>query len=345
MLNGFASAAYTYNNNSPFTETNQLRTFDFEANTFKLDVAELVVQRAVSKPRDIGFRVDVTGGESVPEIAASYGLFRDKQTGEGRHVDIHQLFVSYIVPLGKGLRLDAGKFITHFGYEVIEGYDGYNDNYSHSVLFGYGIPFTHTGIRANYQVATKVGVTAMVVRGWDDVHDNNRAFSFGGQLAVTPTKSTATYFNYMGGAESPGNDHSLRQAFNVVQTWSATSKLSFAADFLVGHEDDILGPEKSAMWTAVAGYARYSIAKQFSIAVRGETFYDSDGVRTGHAQTLTGFTFTPEYRRIINLGRLPAKLVFRGDLRYDHSDTPVFVTRHQPSHRQCTMAVNMIYAF
>ena len=34
--------------------------------------------------------------------------------------------------------------------EVIEGYDGWNDQYSRSLLFGYAIAFTHTGVKATY---------------------------------------------------------------------------------------------------------------------------------------------------------------------------------------------------
>ena len=46
---------------------------------------------------------------------------------------------------GGRLQVDAGKFVTPLGYEVIEGWDGYNDNASHSFLFGYAIPFTLEG--------------------------------------------------------------------------------------------------------------------------------------------------------------------------------------------------------
>ncbi len=223
-LNGFVSAGYSYNTNRPSPELNQFRTFDFEDNEFKIDVAEVVLQRPVAEVRDAGFRVDFTAGDSIPEVTASYGMFRNKRTGEGRHLDIHQLFGSYILPVGKGIRLDAGKFVTHFGYEVIDGYEGYNDNYSHSFLFGYGIPFTHTGLRMGYAFSPKVAVVAMIVNGWDDVHDNNRSRSAGAQLAITPTKSLTTYVNYMAGAEAPANNHSLRQTINLVQTWNAKSR-------------------------------------------------------------------------------------------------------------------------
>ena len=98
-------------------------------------MAELVVQKPVSQPGGWGFRTDITAGQSVPRIAASNGLFRNDETGEAGNFDIHQLFVSYIAPLGKGLRLDVGKYVTHMGYEVIEGYDGWNDNATRSFLF------------------------------------------------------------------------------------------------------------------------------------------------------------------------------------------------------------------
>ena len=81
------------------------------------------------------------------------------------------------------------------------------------------------------------------------------------------------------------------------------------------------------------------------MSFRGEVFRDSDGVRTGKAQTLTGFTITPEYRRTVNLGRLPTRFVFRGDFRCDHSSVPVFVTETQLRQHQVTLAVNLIYAF
>ncbi len=44
------------------------------------------------------------------------------------------------------MQIDAGKFVTPIGAEVIESQD--NWNYTRSTLFGYAIPFYHTGLRA-----------------------------------------------------------------------------------------------------------------------------------------------------------------------------------------------------
>lgn len=49
-------------------------------------------------------------GSGVPEVTASYGMFRSKQTGKGQAYDLPEFYLSYIVPVGKGLRLDGGKF-------------------------------------------------------------------------------------------------------------------------------------------------------------------------------------------------------------------------------------------
>ncbi len=134
-VNAFAEASYTYNFNRPDSGLNTLRVFDYDDQELKLDLVEVVVQEPASKRGDFGFRLDATVGQSVPKVAAAYGLFRDLDTGKAHDYDIHQMFVSWVAPLGKGLKIDAGKFITAFGMEVIEGYDGYNDNQTRAEMF------------------------------------------------------------------------------------------------------------------------------------------------------------------------------------------------------------------
>src|SRR6185295_19337710 len=49
-VNGFLSTSYSYNFNRPPSRTNLFRVFDFDDNSFKLDVFELVLQKPVAKP-------------------------------------------------------------------------------------------------------------------------------------------------------------------------------------------------------------------------------------------------------------------------------------------------------
>src|SRR5215471_478992 len=85
---GYLSLSYSYNANHPESRLNQFRVFDFNDNEPQLDVAQLVVQRPVSGPREFGFRIDMIAGPGAPEVTASYGLFRDTHTGVAHHFDI-----------------------------------------------------------------------------------------------------------------------------------------------------------------------------------------------------------------------------------------------------------------
>jgi hypothetical protein len=336
-VNGFASIAWTHSFDSPSSRQTTLRVFDFDEDSVKLDVFELVVQKAASAPRDAGFRVDLAAGASIPRVTASRGLFRDPVTGRGEDVDVQQAFVTWVAPVGKGLKMDAGKFVTHTGMEVIEGYDGWNDNYSRSILFGYAIPFTHTGLRAGYTFSDKVSALGMIVNGWDNVQDNNGGKTFGAQLALTPVKPLTVYLNYLDGPERDDDSDDTRRLFDVVAILKPTSRLTLGANWDHGTDKNVL-PGIDAEWSGIAGYARLNVAGPFALAARAERFSDPDGVRTGVSQKLWELTLTPEYR-------LTPHLLARGELRFDHSDADVFEKGDLLRDRQTTAAVNVLYSF
>ena len=336
-LSGFFSASYSYNFNRPDSQTNGLRVFDFDDESFKLDDFELVAQRPVSKPRESGFRADVVFGSSIPRVSAAAGLFRD-DAGTAGDLDLQQAFVSYIAPFRSGLRFDLGKFITPFGYEVIEGYDGWNDNATRSLLFGYAIPFTHTGVRASYTFSSRASATGLIVNGWDNARDNNRAKSVGAQLALTPVEPLTILLGAMTGAERAGDESDPRSLLDLSVTWKARAGLTLGANGDWGAEQDALGPNADAHWSGVAGYARVGPIGGLTWSVRGETFDDIDGTRTGASQRVSELTLTPE-------ANVNANLRARGDLRFDHSDGSVFEKRGATSDSQTTILVSVLYSF
>ncbi len=337
QLDGFLETSYSYNFNRPDSRTNTLRVFDFDDQSFKLDVFELVAQRPASKPRESGFRADVVCGSSVPRVSAAVGLFRD-DAGIAGDLDLQQAYASYVAPLGSGLRIDVGKFITPFGAEVIEGYDGWNDNATRSFLFGYAIPFTHTGGRLSYAFSSRVGATVLVVNGWDDARDDNRAKSVGGQLALTPLDPLVLVVGAMIGPERPDNDSDPRSLLDATATWKASGGWTFAANGDWGAERNALGPGADAHWSGIAGYLRWDVTRGCAWALRAETFDDVDGARTGVSQRLSELTLTPE-------AKVSANLRVRGDLRFDRSNRPVFEKRGGASDSQTTLLVEALYGF
>jgi hypothetical protein len=334
-FHGLVSTSFSFNLNRPPSRTNQFRVFDYDDDAFRIDLVELAVQRPVAAPGDFGFRVDFTAG-AVSRIVAARGLFRDS-AGDGQDIDVHQAFVSYVAPVGSGLRLDAGKFITGLGYEVIEGYDGWNDNASHSFLFGYAIPYTHTGVRASYSLSPAVAAMVMVANGWDDVQDNNRGKTVHLQLGFTPSSRVAITVNGIAGPEQNDDDVHFRDVLDVVATWKPSDHLALGVNGDWGRETAAAAGGRMAVWTGAAGYLRLS-RQQMSLSLRAERFADRDGARTGTPQTLSEITVTPELR-------LGASCLVRGDLRLDTSDRAVFGGHNGMRTTQPTASVNVLYHF
>lgn len=339
-VNGFISASYSYNFNKPASGLNTLRVFDFDDNSIKLDVAELVIQKAVAKPGDAGFRVDATAGGSLPRVTASSGLFRDPATGKAEDFDLQQAFVSWIAPVGNGLRLDAGKFVTPHGYELIEGYDGYNDNATRGFLFGYAVPFTHTGLKLTYAFSGQVAGSFLIVNGWDNVKDNNSSKTLGVSLALTPSPRVAVTANLISGPERTDNNSDPRTVLDLVSVFKATDSVTLGLNFDYGSEKGAVAAGETATWWGVAGYFKTSLSPSFALAFRGEYFDDQDGARTGTAQQLKSLTLTPEFK-------LTPHLIFRSDLRVDFSDKNIFEAKagEEPKKQQPTILLNALYVF
>ena len=342
-LNGFLSVSFTRNANRPASRTNQFRSFDVDESTFVLDVAELVVERAAASPGEAGFRIDATVGSALPAALASPGLLRNAE-GEAGDFDVHQAFLSYLAPLGSGLRIDAGKFLTHLGYELVEGYDGYNENASHSFIFTYAQPAAHVGVRLGQSLSRAVQWQVMVVNGWDVARDNNRGKSIGAGIELSPSKYFTAYLNYMGGPEQDESSH-LRQALDFVAVANLGPHVTLVGNFDYGWEEAVPladtagGDVRNASWQGFAGYLRVALSGRVAATVRGEWFEDTVGARTGAAQTLRGVTFTPEIR----FGR---HFVLRGDLRRDQSTQEVFeLSGGRWGRRQVTASLNALAVF
>lgn len=343
---GYLSLSYTYNTNDPIPRINQFRVFDFNDDEPQLDVAQLVVQHPVSESGQFGFRVNMIAGSAVPQVVASRGMHI------ARDFDIPEFYLSYVIPIKKGLRLDLGKFATHFGYEVIGGYDGYNDNFSRGFIFGYGLPFTHTGLKLSYPFSARISGALLVTNGCDSVTRLNGGVSYGGQVAVITSKATILTFNFLHGPEKPHNGHDQRSVYELVGTWRVSPRLSLAFDGLYADEDHAATNGSDAIWKGLAGYSTFKFTKAFSTAFRGEVFADIGGSRTGTTQTLRGFTLTPEYDLPAKFSRIrhefkraDGKVALRGEFRRDFSDQNTFRVGTGFTNHQFTTAANLIYLF
>ncbi len=337
-VNAFVESGYLFNVNQPSTRKNALRYFDAEDNTFSISVAELVLQKTVSAPGDLGFRTDLDFGGVFPERTVSAGDLPGS-------FDLRQGFVSWVAPVGSGLRLDAGKFVTHNGYEVIDAYDNYNDNYSRSFLFNFAIPFTHTGAKLSYTVAPQLSLMVMVANGWDSTLSKTHGKTVGGQVTVTPLEPLSVIFNYTGGSEIVGDgpQTAFRQLFDVVATYKAATWLTLGVNGDYGTEDgtSVVTPGTKAVWWGGAAYLRLDAPAGYGLALRTEFFRDEGGTRTGLGQPLTVYeaTVTPFYKFSNRFG-------IRAELRIDGSRDAIYPKKDgSPGNAQPTLAANTLFVF
>ena len=329
QINGFLSAGYNYNFNEPHTRAINLRPFNDTHDSISVELAQLVFHKDAEEAGDAGFRLDLNFGYTVPKAIHATGA------ASSDDFDIRQAYISYMAPVGSGLRLDFGKFITDHGSEVIEGYEDWNLNYSRSFLFYFSIPFTHTGLRATYSVNDALMLSGAIVNGWDNVKDNNTSKSVHLHAAITPWTDTVVNVKYMVGSEQDNNNN-LRHLFNLNLS-KQFGKLTLKADYVYGTEENVPGIGDST-WTGVAGYARYAVSDRFALNARAEVFSDEDGARTGTAQDLWELTLTPEYA-------VNENLLIRAEYRHDNSDNDVFDKDGSVSDTQDTVALNAIYHF
>jgi hypothetical protein len=370
-LHGFVSAAYTWNFNEPPKASgaaeNGLRIFDFKHNAFRLDTAQISLLRRVKNRGDAGFRIDLDVGSNIPQVIHSSGLFDDDCVAAnpgpfaavpcGDSIDLRQAFASYIAPVGNGLQLDIGKFVTHLGLEVIEGWESMNDNYSRSIGFGFAIPFTHTGIRTSYAINDQWSLMAMVANGWDRVDDNNEGKAFGGQVAFKPVQDVAFYLNYIGSPEQDNEDDHWRHLAEFVWVTkplpSFLPNFTFSGSYDIGYEENVPTPlnippapvleSEHSSWQDAEVILKYDWSSKFATALRGEWFYDHDGARTGVAnQRVWAVTFTPTYKVTDNFAVRP-------ELRWDHARKDTFLGDDdgvtEVHNDQITAAVNAVFSF
>ncbi len=321
-----ADTYYEYNGNRPGTGNNVLRNFDEKDNQFSLSYLEFAFEQKPTDTRRLGFRADVGFGPTATWVGSA-------DPDEGRLKYLQQGYVSYLAPIGRGIQVDAGKFVTPAGAELIESSP--NWNYSRSLLFAWAGPYYHVGLRAAVPVHDTVTVTGFLLNGWNNAVENNRGKTVGVQVAYTPVERLTISQTWLGGPEQPNGQPSWRHLFDTVATVTVHPRLSLMANVDIGR-DEIAG--QRVAWHGVAGYARVQVLPSWHLTPRVEWFEDAQGFATGTAQTLREITLTSEHALV---GGLSARIEYRRD--WSNRDFFAYRT-DQLRRQQHTMLFGFVYA-
>lgn len=358
-FSGYLEGSYTQNFNNPSNGINQLRIFDVNANEFRPNVAKFVLDReADANGTDwerAGFHVKFNAGKDSKFIGG---------TNLSPYADFQEFYAQYVLPVGTGLDIKAGRINTLIGFEGLESPE--NPNYSRSWLFGLGQPFTTFGVRASYefskQVSFSIGGINSITSATGDSTNKPMVES---ALVLTPTERfKATFYGLFGPrpGQRPRSEGNRLLGGGFV-TYQLNEKTSMVLEAYYANQERAsdLSRGGNARWDGVAGYFIYDVTKQWGVQVRSEIFEDAGGFvscngtesfpkanvcfgatdrRTSRdvAQTLWETTGTLQYRPF-------ASLLTRLEYRYDKSNQNVFQLGNRATSYQPTLTLDVVYFF
>jgi hypothetical protein len=320
--------------------SNPLRFYDVDRG-YTFNMAEFSLKKDPSERYPFGFGLVLAGGED-PQFNHAIGIFRtaDDAPTDTDKFDVQEAYLSYKIPVGSGLTLKGGKFVTLIGYEVIESPN--NLNFSRSLLFTFAEPLTHVGLLGSYALTDTLSATAGLVLGWDVANDRNHAPSGTGQLTYTGVKDLSTSVNFIVGPERNGDQANMRWLIDLVANYTGLPKTTLGATFDFGQQADAAPGGKDASWWGLASYAAYDWTEKLRTAARLEYFRDADGFRTGFDQDIgvVEGTLTLQYK-------IWKGLVARLEYRHDQADQKVFDVKGSvpTSKGQDTISIDLFYLF
>jgi hypothetical protein len=344
-IGGHIEVSWTYNFEDPDSDVNPGRVFDFEHNDPTMNQLSLFIERKVDPAKknfDVGGKVEGIFGSDAGLIHAN-GLtdWYDSPRDPENQLDLTQLYVDVAIPVGNGLLLRVGKFVTLLNQEVIDP-EG-NALFSHSFLFAFSAPFTQTGILASYNLTDEWSISFGVTRGWDQAfEDNNDAVDLLGQVKWAMSKDTTVLLNISAGPQRTDNDDDWRWVFDLVASHTVSDQLALAVNADVGWDENAGLDGDDGFFGGVALYAGYKLTDMFGLNGRLEWFRDDNGARTGLELNLYEVTVG------VNIKPLPKDrwgqyLQIRPEIRWDISDEDVFNSFDDDN--QLTFGVDAIYAY
>lgn len=350
-ISGFLDTSYTWSSNRPKSPSNITgRYFDKDQNKIVFNYFHLALEKP-EKDLGVGLRISGDfgrGGELLRE-ATFYGTNKLPGAGNGGEpsAELREAYLTTTIPLGEGIGVKGGLFVTTLGTEILPNPGAYNDNISRSFLFNAAIPLRHLGMLFSYPIHKVFSINAGVVTGWDDPHDKNRQPSGMWGFSFTPADQFGLVSSFIYGPEQFNNNGNKRFTMSHVATIKPFDPLALVVEYTYGHEEKAsLGGTRDATWQGLAAIVSYGWTDRFTTALRGEWFNDRDGSRLGgdfagtHANVAVGeVTLTGAYK-------FTKMLLGRVEVRQDWSDRRFYQRGATNGDKnQTTLALQLTYTF
>ncbi|MCU0381937.1 MAG: porin [Chitinophagaceae bacterium] len=323
-ISGFADVYYRYDFSQ--NPANNRTSFTNSHNSFELGMASLKLEHSfgkVSMVADLGF------GKRAQEFSYNES---------GVVAAIKQLYVSY--QANEWLKLTAGSWATHVGYELVDA--PANRNYSMSYMFSWG-PFFHTGVKAEATLG-KSGFMLGVANPTDykSAPLDSKKYLLA-QYSYAFSDDVKAYFNYVGGKRF--TDSAKTNQFDLVMTAKLNDKFSLGLNGTVQTQkfqvdNKYEGDAKS--WWGSAVYLNFDPSAVFGLTLRSEYFSDKD--------QLVAMSLAPEgaaiFANTLSANFKVGGLTLIPEFRYETSSKDVFYNKESsPKGSNASVLVAAVYKF
>ncbi len=298
---------------------NNYTSFTNSQNSFELGMASVRIDHAIGK---VSMVADLGFGKKAEDFS-----YNDDKT----MLALKQAYVSYQV--SDKLKLSAGSWATHVGYELVDPY--LNRNYSMSYMFSFG-PFFHTGFKAEI-TAGKSGFMIGILNPSDLKSASFQQKMIGAQYSYAPTEKLSFYVNYIGGQAA--EDQSLQQVDAVILA-TVSDKFSIGYNGTVQsrkYKDEEGKYGKDHSWWGSALYFNVDPTAKFGLTLRGEYFSDKKNVLEFNS-SIFATTLSANFKA--------GPLTFIPEIRFENASNPIYVKDNgQGTKSTATAILAAVYKF
>lgn len=262
-------------------------------------------------------------------------------------VDLFHAYGEAFFPtVGRGLDVKLGKNAVPYFAETEDQIN--NPLFSHSYIFYYGGPFTHTGLQGNLKLTDEWAVEARIVMGSDIFIGPGDEPTFVGALQWTQPgggRNTALVSVVAGsGRFDTNHNQNNLNLIDLVYTHTFNPVLKYTLDACAGYESNNPDPVNgTGTWYGAAHYLTYTVTPRLSTTGRLELFDDPQGLRTGFKGLYSAATAGVTLKLTDPYSGSKGAVWIRPELRYDYNgDSRPYNNNHDPEHGQFSIATDLI---
>ena len=267
---------------------NNFTSFTNTHNSFKLGMASIKVDQTLGK---FTASLDLGIGKRADEFS-----YNDKDI----LTNIKGATIAYAVT--DKLKITAGKFSTHIGYELLDATS--NRNYSMSYGFSYG-PFFHTGIKADISLGGKSAMMIGIAQPTDFVSSSSPDKVIIAQFSsASANDQLKGYLNFQGAKG--------KSQFDLVLTGVVSP--TFAINY-----DGTIATNAGKSWSSNALYVNYDPIAKVGFTLRSEYFNDVNSV-VGVGTSI--------FQNTLSANVHFNKLTIIPEIRFDNAQDKVFFNKN-----------------